>query len=264
MSEHHHHHPQEEDPVRDHWITKWEEQCIEELESEPDLQQQIQSDKDLAAQKLWMLFQNTATAIAQMYKDRQQGVSQWVPFQVAAGTVTNMYKESLDTHRRVADLGIQCGYQHRTRDLLAWAKKKRRHIRREDLIAYLAGKTTPPPPRARASPRQRSLVLDRSTSRLPVQETAHAHNPEGDLHTFREALALSSLNGAMSNISVGYRPHTPGSPTLGSHSRRRNGLAELNAFICDEFARHCDARKRAAPTPDALLDSPTHKRSRLT
>uniref|UniRef100_T1J1R8 Uncharacterized protein n=1 Tax=Strigamia maritima TaxID=126957 RepID=T1J1R8_STRMM len=252
-------HKRDEDPLMGHWITNWEQECIAELESEPDLQQEIQTEKDLATQKLWLLFQNTATALAQMYKDRQQGVSLWVPFQLAAGTVTNMYKESLDTQRRSAELGIQCGYQHRTRDVLAWAKKRRRTIRREELMAFLAGKTTPP--RSRASPRPR-IVLERANTRLPVSDAALVHNPEGDLNTFREAIALSSLSGAMSNISVGYRPHTPGSPTLGA--RRRNGLAELNAFICDEFARHCDPRKRSASSSDPLMDSPNHKRSRLT
>lgn len=255
-------HDREDDPFVDHWVTNWEQQCIQELENEPDLEEQIQSEKDLATQKLWLLFQNTATAIAQMYKDRQQGVSLWVPFQMAAGSVTSMYKESLDSQRRGVDLGAQCGYQRRTRDLLAWAKKRRRHIRREDLIAFLAGKSSPP--RSRACPRQR-LTVDRSVARLPPPEVPLSHPPETDLQTFREALALSSLSGAMSNVSVGYRPHPPSSPTLGSHSRRRNtGLAELNAFICDEFARHCDTRKRSAPAPDVIMDSPTHKRSRLT
>lgn len=254
---------EEHEREEDFWIANWEQQCIQELENEPDVTEQIQSEKDLAAQKLWLMFQNTATAIAQLYKDRQQGVSLWVPFQVAAGSVTSMYKESLESQRKNVDLGAQCGYQRRTRDLLAWAKKRRRHIRREDLIAFLAGKNAPP--RSRGSPRQR-LVLDRSTARLPPPEVPLSHPPESDLQTFREALALSSLSGAMSNISVqGYRPHPPGSPTCGSHSRRRNaGLAELNAFICDEFARHCDTRKRTASSTDVIMDSPTHKRSRMT
>lgn len=255
-------HERAEDLLADPWITNWEQQCAQELEAEADLAEQIQAEKELATQKLWMLFQNTATAIAQLYKDRQQGVSLWVPFQMAAGTVTNMYKESVEMQRRSTDLGTQCGYQRRTRDLLAWAKKRRRHIRREDLIAFLAGKNTPP--RSRGSPRQR-LVLDRANPRLNPQEANHNLGNESDLQTFREALALSSLSGAMSNVSVGYLPHAPGSPTLSSsHSRRKNGLAELNNFICDEFARHCDTRKRSASATDVIMDSPTHKRSRLT
>lgn len=101
--------------------------------------------------------------------------------------------ESLDIQKRSIELGTQCGYQRRTKELISWAKKRRRHIRREDLIAYLADKS--PPVWSRGSPRQR-LVLDRSSPRLNLsgQETlaSHAHNPEADMQTFKEALTLAS------------------------------------------------------------------------
>lgn len=38
------------------------------------------------------------------------------------------------------------GKQKRCKEIMNWARKKRRMIRREDLLAYLAGK--PPPPRS--------------------------------------------------------------------------------------------------------------------
>jgi len=264
------------DPIADHWITNWEQQVIDELETEPDLQQEIQKEKDLVAQKLWLSFQNAATAIAQLYKDRQQGVSLWVPFQTSAGAVTTLYRDSVDAHRLSLELGSQWGYQRRTRDILAWAKKRRQHIRREDLISFLTGKQPPPSSHARPCvsphrPNSHGWMDHRNASnhpRLPATEVCAApQDAKEDLETFKEAIALSSLNGAMSNISVGYRPHggaAPGSPTLGS-SRRRNGLAELNAFICEEFSRNYDgSRKRSSSSSDIIVDSPTHKRSRLT
>lgn len=52
----------------DSWITNWERQCIEEVESSPDLESQIQNEKDTSSQKLWLLFQNSATCVAQLYK----------------------------------------------------------------------------------------------------------------------------------------------------------------------------------------------------
>lgn len=69
---------------------------------------------------------------------------------------------------------------------------------------------------------------------------------------------ISGLNGAMSDISVGYgsRPHTP--------TKSRSRTSDLNAFITEELHRHTEARKRAPPTPDVAMDSPTHKRSRLS
>lgn len=49
-------------------LTNWEQQCVEEVESTPDLEPQMQTEKDFATQKLWVMFQNSATCIAQLYK----------------------------------------------------------------------------------------------------------------------------------------------------------------------------------------------------
>lgn len=56
-----------------------------------------------------------------------------------------IFSESSDGIRRTSELGIQCGYQRRNKELLNWVRKMRHQIRREDLLSYLAGK--PPPPR---------------------------------------------------------------------------------------------------------------------
>ncbi|XP_010211603.1 PREDICTED: UPF0472 protein C16orf72 homolog [Tinamus guttatus] len=200
-------------------------------------------------------------------KDRvcqQPGLSLWVPFQNAATAVTNLYKESVDVHQRSFDVGIQIGYQRRNKDVLAWVKKRRRTIRREDLISFLCGKV-PPPRNSRAPPRLTVVSPNRATS------TETSSSVETDLQPFREAIALHGLSGAMASISV--RSSTPGSPThvsSGSNaSRRRNGLhdVDLNTFISEEMALHLDnggTRKRtSAQCGDVITDSPTHKRNRM-
>lgn len=257
----------EDDPFIEPWIRSWEQQCIQEMENEPDVEERVRSEKDLAAQKCWQLFQNSATAIAQLYKDRQQGLALWTSFQMAAGAVTCLYKESLDIQRRSFELGLLSGNQRRTKDMLSWAKKHRRHIRREELIAYLANRS--PPSRSR-NPRQR-LVLERNNPRINIinTEPTHVHNPEADMQTFREALTLASLNGAMSNVNMSYRGHSSNSPPIGSHSRRRTTASSPNGFsdfgaLCEEYTAHCEARKRTAASTDVIMDSPTHKRSRLS
>ncbi|XP_028828310.1 UPF0472 protein C16orf72 homolog isoform X2 [Denticeps clupeoides] len=189
---------------------------------------------------------------------QQQGLSLWVPFQNAATAVTNLYKESVDAHQRSYDLGVQLGHQRRNKDVLAWVKKRRRNIRREDLISFLCGKT--PPPRSA-----------RTTPRLTVVSSAETSSSvETDLQPFREAIALHGLSGAMASISM--RSGAPGSPThltAGPTSgRRRNGLhdVDLNTFISEEMARHLDngARKRgSSQCGDVITDSPTHKRNRV-
>uniref|UniRef100_A0A8D2E4Q4 Uncharacterized protein n=1 Tax=Sciurus vulgaris TaxID=55149 RepID=A0A8D2E4Q4_SCIVU len=225
----------------EHWFSKWERQCLAEAQQDEQLSPELQEEAAAAAQpehkqqKLWHLFQNSATAVAQLYKDRvcqQPGLSLWVPFQNAATAVTNLYKESVDTHQRSFDIGIQIGYQ--------------RTIRREDLISFLCGKV-PPPRNSRAPPR---LTV---VSPNPATSTETSSSVETDLQPFREAIALHGLSGAMASISV--RSSTPGSPThvsSGSNaSRRRNGLhdVDLNTFISEEMALHLDnggTRKRTS------------------
>ncbi|ESO84028.1 hypothetical protein LOTGIDRAFT_108261 [Lottia gigantea] len=186
---------QETDQTAENWLSNFEDECLDELENEPNMEDRLSAEREYAVQNLWMTFQNSATAIAQLYKGkgqgiyRQQGNSMWLPFQNAAMSVTSLYKESLDTYSKCVDLGIQCGRQHKTRDIIAWARKKRRHIRREDLLAYLCGKN--PPTRHRlgsASSRQLARSgLERSSQRLPNPTQVDV---DQDLCAFREAIAL--------------------------------------------------------------------------
>lgn len=59
-----------EDPFADIWISNWERQCEIEVENEPDLDQAVLSERDLSTQKLWYLFQNSATSVAQLFKGK--------------------------------------------------------------------------------------------------------------------------------------------------------------------------------------------------
>ncbi|KAG7335347.1 hypothetical protein KOW79_001943 [Hemibagrus wyckioides] len=245
----------------EHWFSNWERQCLAEADQEEPREEEVDQNRE----KLWHMFQNSATAVAQLYKDRvchQQGLSLWAPFQNAATAVTNLYKESVDAHQRSYELGIQTGQQRRNKEVLAWVKKRRRTIRREDLISFLCGKA-PPPRVSRATPK---IPPNRPPSSDSVSSV------ETDLQPFREAIALHGLSGAMASISV--RSGTPGSPTHvsggGSNpGRRRNGLhdVDLNTFIAEEMAQHLEnsggGRKRtSAQCSDVITDSPTHKRNR--
>ncbi|XP_063995507.1 HUWE1-associated protein modifying stress responses [Diachasmimorpha longicaudata] len=233
----------DEDPIMDLWYSNWEQQCVEAVESEPDYESQLHNEKEIYSQQIWTGFQTTASAIAQLYKDRTQGASLWLPFQTAAGTVTSLYKDSLDGMRRCGELGLEMGRQKKSKEIMNWARKKRRMIRREDLLAYLAGQPPPPRPHThRSSPKPRMMVCGSPPSQGPapsmvVSPTPPPADPDSELHTFREAIALSS---------------TP-------MSRRSGRQSELSAFISSEFARH---HKRPA-SHDVDMGSPTHKRSRF-
>ena len=57
--------------------------------------------------------------------------------------MTINFTDSIEFLRRCNDIGIQIGHQRRTKELVTWLRK-RRHIRREELLGFLAGKSPPP------------------------------------------------------------------------------------------------------------------------
>ncbi|CAH0564500.1 unnamed protein product [Brassicogethes aeneus] len=219
------------------WLTNWEEQCANSIEEQPDYEQQLMQECDNSHTKIWNSFQDSATAVAQLYRDRYMGepAAIWVQFQTAAGTVTSLYKESCEGLKKTSELARQSGYQKRNNELLNWAKRKRRLIRREDLLAYLSGK--PPPPSRqnhhhshhRLSPRPRNISPPPGNVPIPPPGSTPI---DSNLHTFREALAGSPL----SCVSRG---------------------TDLCAFITGEMARHC---KRPASPSDVTMGSPTQQK----
>jgi len=235
----------------DSWsIAHIEEQCMEAIERQQQIEPQYLSERDNCIRSLFHNFQESATSIAQLYRDRmssRETGALWIPFQTAAGTVTTLYKESCDGIRRTNDLAMNTGYHRRTREIADWARsKRRRYIRREDLLAYLAGKSSPPhgmihvtrlsPQQHFYSNSQQSKPLHSHGSGSPTtahQTQAHGehHHHHGsatfvssmdsDLHTFKEALA------------------------------RRSRAPELYAFVAGEIARNS---KRPASPLDVNMD----------
>lgn len=120
--------------------------------------------------------------------------------------------------RRTNELAMNTGYHRRTREIADWARsKRRRYIRREDLLAYLAGKSSPShgmihvtrlSPQHLYSNTQQSKPLHTqhigsgSPTTVPHQSHGEHHHLHGgatfvssmdsDLHTFKEALARRS------------------------------------------------------------------------
>ena len=56
------------DQSPENWLNSFEEQCLQELQTEPNMEENLETERELAEQKLWLQFQNSATAIAQLYK----------------------------------------------------------------------------------------------------------------------------------------------------------------------------------------------------
>ncbi|EEC01239.1 conserved hypothetical protein, partial [Ixodes scapularis] len=259
----------------DSWITNWERQCIEEVESSPDLESQIQNEKDTSSQKLWLLFQNSATCVAQLYKGTHPTPARPRQHRVASRTLT---KTKWSTGGMTGDSAQapMSGFSGSTGTGPAGLAKNATPIRREDLVAFLCGKGSAHQGSGHAhpyhhhhhwgSPRQR-LALE-GVAPLRGQASRLGGGPVG-------AGALGG--GAGGGGAMGGAPPTLGSSR--SHSSAIGGVsppgyrcgaptaASLSNFIAEEFARHVESRKRGASggtSPgDVVMDSPTHKRPRL-
>ena len=98
-------------------------------------------------------------------------------------------------------MGNNYGSQRRTKEMLQWTKKRKRFLRREDLIGYVCGKHPPPRPRPTStlSRTPGRVSIDRSSPRLQsprvhLATEAHQEGTDSDgLQPFRDALALQGI-----------------------------------------------------------------------
>ncbi|KAK0051802.1 UPF0472 protein [Biomphalaria glabrata] len=249
---------QDSDKSPDHWFSNFEDECLDELESQGRVEPRLQSAEEHTAQQLWLGFQHTSTAIAQLYNYKDtahDGYVLMVPFNKAAESLTKLYKDSLTNARECLRLGVQCGRSSRARDIAAWVRKKRRCIKREELLAYLCGKSLPPHHAHHHRNRQ-----NRSLERQLPRRTSHpTDNIDSTDYPVMEAFSLQGLNGAMSNINMGY--NRPSSTTSCSYSRPQ-AVDEL--YFHDERARS-ENRKRStsSSTMDVNMESPSRKRGKF-
>jgi len=195
-----------------------ERECIQDIESEEDLMERLREQKETALEKLWLTFQSAASSLAQLHKDRvpcdccesciyrqnQPDRDRWLPFQGAANKVTHLYKDGSDAFRAGIELGFHAGVQRRNRDITSWTKKKRRNVRREDLLLQLSGRS---PPRKRES---------RSGSTLSLSPKPMEAN---DLLSFGE----NTKDFDFTSFVEGRNPFAPPSSTEGAAGRKRHG-----------------------------------------
>jgi len=142
-------------------LTRNEEQAFRAILAEEDSDRLYNEHVETAHRKMWLHFQAAASSLTQLYRDRDSASerhgahrhrnvggsspersiqdSMWVPFQTAAGNLTQLYRESLDNVlRNGGSLARKSGYQRARKELLAWARSKRRCIPRDELLAVLA------------------------------------------------------------------------------------------------------------------------------
>lgn len=88
------------------------------------LDERIDSEQRLRNHQLWASFQNAASCITKLYKDKAQpNPSPWLPFQNAASNLATLYKDCIDSQRRFAKIGYQAGRRRKMREFTKLLKK---------------------------------------------------------------------------------------------------------------------------------------------
>ncbi|CAH1956767.1 unnamed protein product [Acanthoscelides obtectus] len=78
----------------ENWLNSWEQQCSDAMDEQPNYEQSLITECSNSQTKIWSSFQESATAVAQLYRDRDMGDpgAIWSQFQTAAGTLTSIYR----------------------------------------------------------------------------------------------------------------------------------------------------------------------------
>jgi len=170
-------------------LTNSEENMARRIEEDSVLEYREEEVREAAHKKLWTQFQQTAAALTQLYRDqpnrdlsayRDQPGPAWQPFQTAAGSLTLLYRDSLEEQKLAGEINRKLGYHRARRDIMSWAKSKRRFIRREELLSFLV----------QCSPGQSVSPLEASSVDLSLR----GGTPNA-LPSLQEMLELSRLEG---------------------------------------------------------------------
>ncbi|CAF2742836.1 unnamed protein product [Rotaria sp. Silwood2] len=209
-------------------LSKYEDEC------EKMINENLTNGQDFFTQKLFIPFQNAATNVTKMFRERSNGTNNWNTFHAAAESVTMLYKESLDTLKDAFQLGILNGEQTKTKDILRWTRRRqRRHIRCEEIYDYLIDRS----PYNIPCPTEIGSTNNGTMNQFPIVD---------DLQTFRQALVMDD------NEST----HRVDTSSSHGHSE------QLESFVRQQVANQL-ARKRDFHSADlSISDFQKLKRAR--
>lgn len=254
---------------------------VTDTDDQDSLDERIDSEQRLRNQQLWASFQNAASCITKLYKDRTQpNLSPWVPFQNAASNLTTLYKDCIESQRRFARIGYQVGRRKRMRDLRKWLKKNKLQVKQQPQLNIaehndhsVLGSDSTREDQTSSQQQQHNAVAsilavnqlnldcdESPTHSMQAQPSLHLQasqqpnmqtllcNNEDDLVTFQQALAQPAVKGIKSNQNR--RPCLNSSGYLNSRSieaskSEEDRLLELNQFLSEEYHRHVGSRKRS-------------------
>jgi len=183
-------------------LTNSEDLMSKRIEEDSILEYREEEIRENAHKKLWTQFQQTASSLTQLYREQpggrdpqafreQQSANAWQPFQTAAGSLTLLYRDSLEEQRVTGEINRKLGYHRARRDILNWAKSKRRFIRREDLLNFIVS-ISPGQTVVSANPPPVDQILRSSAELSSVADNAARHAAAGaGLPSLQDMLDLS-------------------------------------------------------------------------
>ena len=224
-------------------LTRSEEHAFRAILAEEDSERLYNEHVEAAHRKMWMHFQAAASSLTQLYRDRDSTNdrqshqtrpsnlgstsdsrtvdrssqdSMWIPFQTAAGNLTHLYRESLDNVLRSGgSLARKSGYQRARKELLSWARSKRRCIPRDELLAVLASMNM-----------SASSDILSSLQQTQTTQMAVSHSQGQSLLGVEDLLQAASFN---ENSANHHHSHHPSMPLLGGTTSTASSIAPLSA-----------------------------------
>jgi len=238
-------------------LSSAEEAHVRRVEEDQVLEYREEEVREQAHKRLWTLFQQTASALTQLYRDQGAGRGEapgvggaasrgagvgvgvaWMPFQTAAGSLTMLYKDSLEEYKLAGEVNRKLGYHRARKDLTTWARGKRRFIRRDELLSFLSSSS---PGVAVGN----ALETDFETS-LSLANRGVAPTQE----TMMRSMAHAQINPQQQQMG-------------GAQMQPLLAVQEMFELSRLDVAQNRYKRPPPSPSHDENMDSPSHKKSRL-
>ena len=167
------------------------------------------------------------------------------------------FPDALEVCRAGMEAGIQQGQKKRNREIMAWAKKKRKVIKREELLAFLSNR-----PYRETSPLYNSNTLPENTSAHHFSNNDPLHTPtNNNSNTFGRTQGPglpTTCNFVSTNCSSPYH----GSAML-SPRRSRSFLRDDSMSLSEDIRDNTGRKRQINLAFDYSMEQPLPKRGRL-
>jgi len=198
-----------------------------------------------AGPSAWTPFHESASAVTQLYKGN-------VPCIISNVHIQFLFLDALEVCRAGMEAGIQHGQKKRNREMIAWAKKKRKVIKRDELLAFLSDR-----PYRETSPIYSNLP-DTTPHLFGTADLAHNSSTFGRTQGNGLQTTCSFVS---TNCTSPYH-----STTMLSPRRNRGFLRDDSMSLADTdiSTRDSNSRKRQISLSyEYSMDQPLSKRGRL-